>query len=110
MPSKDVCVVLCTAPPEESERLATALVEHRLAACVNIVNTIQSVYRWEGKVTTDRESLLIIKTPSNMVGRLREELVRLHPYDVPEVLSLDVNDGYVPYLDWIHTSVDKSAE
>ena len=110
MPSKDVCVVLCTSPVEESKRIATELVERRLAACVNIVSGVQSVYRWEGEVAMDTESLLVIKTTSENLESLREGLVETHPYDVPEVLSLDVHDGHVPYLEWVVSSVGGQPE
>ena len=110
MPSKDACVLLCTAPQGEAETIATTLVDRRLAACVNLIANVQSVYRWEGKVTSDNEHLMIIKTTRDMVDRLRDELVTMHSYDVPEVLSLDVNDGHMPYLDWIRSSVGSEKE
>ena len=110
MPSKDVCVVLCTTPTADSKRIASEVVDRQLAACVNIVNNVQSVYRWEGEVTSDTECLLIIKTPQTMFERLRDALIKLHPYEVPEVISLGVGDGHAPYLEWILSSTQKSSE
>ena len=98
-------VTLCTAPVGQAEELASVLVERRLAACVNIVGGVQSVYRWEGEVTKDSESLLIIKTTRGTLTKMQEELVRSHPYDVPEVISFEIDSGYAPYLDWIRASV-----
>jgi len=110
MPSKDVCVVLCTTPTADSKRIATELVDRQLAACVNIVNNVQSVYRWEGVVTEDTECLLIIKTPQTMFPKLSDALIELHPYEVPEILALDVQSGHAPYLEWILSSTQKSSE
>ena len=110
MPPKDVCVLLCTVPKGEADKIAATLVDRRLAACVNIVGDIQSVYRWDGEVTQDSECLLIIKTIRDMADRLREQLVELHSYEVPEVLVLDVQDGHIPYLEWIRSSVESEKK
>jgi periplasmic divalent cation tolerance protein len=110
MSGRDVSVVLCTTPAGDSKRLATELIERRLAACVNIIEGVQSVYRWEGKVTTDMESLLVIKTIKEALPQLRKDLVAIHPYDVPEIIALHVDDGSVPYLDWVAESVHGRAE
>ena len=107
---KPTYVTLCTAPEADAEKIASALVEKRLAACVNILGNCQSIYRWDGKITADTEALLIIKTSEDKVDRLREELVDLHPYDVPEVLALAVDSGHIPYIDWIQSSVKTTVE
>ena len=95
-------VVLTTVGAEfDARALAHALVEARLAACVNIVPAIHSVYRWEGRVTADDEQLLVIKTADARVDALRAELFRLHPYEVPEfmVLAVDaISDAYGAWL------------
>ena len=99
-------VVLCTVgSAEDAERLARAVVEGRLAACVNVVPGVTSFYRWEGKVASDGEWLLIMKTTKERFAALREAVVELHPYDVPEVIELPIGDGHPPYLDWIDASV-----
>jgi periplasmic divalent cation tolerance protein len=95
-------VILMTAgSPEEAARLAQALVAERLAACVNIVGPIRSVYRWRGKVEDGAEHLLIAKTRSDLVPRLGERVKDLHSYEVPEVLALPILYGWPPYLDWL---------
>lgn len=100
------CLVLSTvANAEEGERLAQALVERRVAACVNVLAGVTSFYRWEGKVQKDEERLLLIKTRTDRFDELRTALVELHPYEVPEVIALDVAGGHVPYLSWLDASV-----
>jgi len=97
-------VVLCTCPDEAAaERIASALVEERLAACVNRVPGIASTYRWQGKVDRAHECLLLIKTTSERFDALRERIVALHPYELPEVIAVDIALGHAPYLAWIAT-------
>lgn len=106
MPETDVSVVLVTAPDgDTAERLGRLLVEERLAACVNVVPAITSIYRWEGRVESDQETLLVIKTSTGGFETLRRRVVELHPYDTPEVLALDVRNGSREYLDWVLGSV-----
>lgn len=102
----DAIVVLVTAPSaEKAAEIARALVEERLAACGNVVPGLRSIYRWEGKIFDEQEVLLILKTRAALFGALRARVVAMHPYEVPEVLRLDVADGHAPYLDWIRESV-----
>ncbi|MEA2463373.1 MAG: periplasmic divalent cation tolerance protein [Acidobacteriota bacterium] len=99
-------IVLTTVGPEfDAKALSRALVEARLAACVNIVERIHSVYRWEGRVHDDAEQLLIIKTADMRVDALREELFRRHPYDVPEFVVLPVGATSDAYGAWLLDSV-----
>lgn len=100
----DLLVVYCTASPEEGDALARALVEERLAACVNIAS-VRSCYIWEGKVNLDPEALLIIKTTRDRFGALRKRIVELHSYSLPEIIALPVAEGHQPYLDWLARSV-----
>jgi periplasmic divalent cation tolerance protein len=101
-----VLAVLSTAPDASTaSRIAEALVGERLAACVNVVEGVSSIYRWKGGVQRDREVLMVVKTTSDAVERLRSLLVELHPYEVPEVLALPVADGHPPYLDWVRGEV-----
>lgn len=103
---KSPTLVLTTAGADFDARgLAHALVEARLAACVNIVPAIHSVYRWEGRVTDDAEQLLIIKTTDERVAALREELFRRHPYDVPEFVVLAIEETSDAYGAWLLESV-----
>lgn len=102
----DEKLVISTAgSKEEASRIATALVEGRLAACVNVVGPIDSVYRWEGKVESAQEFLLLIKTTASrgasVAGRIRE----LHSYDLPEAIEMSIDGGSAEYLKWIADSV-----
>ena len=105
MTGADAVVCLVTAPPNRAHDIAEALVAKRLAACVNVVGRVSSVYRWEGEVTRDDESLLVVKTLRPTVPALENELRRIHPYDTFELIALDVADGAAPYLSWIGESV-----
>jgi periplasmic divalent cation tolerance protein len=102
--ASEVRVVLCTAPDAAcAETLARALVEERLAACVNVVPGVRSFYRWEGAVQDDAELLLVAKTRADRGAALAARLKELHPYDLPEVLELPAVGGSGPYLDWVRT-------
>ena len=98
----EVNVVLVTAPDTEvGRRIANALVGEGLAACVNIVPGIHSVYRWQGAVQEDSEVLLVVKTRADRLEALTERVGALHPYDLPEVLALSTAGGSAAYLDWV---------
>jgi len=103
----DKIVVLSTCSSvEEAQRLARALVEKRLAACVNIIPGMRSVYRWKddaGKdaIEDEEETLLAIKTSRGLLEELREEIERMHSYEVPEVIALQIVDGSERYLAWL---------
>jgi len=109
-------VVLCTAPAVSptagklgAEALAARLVEDGLCACVNVLPAVRSVFRWQGRVDTADEQLLLVKTTRAMAIALRERLLALHPYDVPEVLELPVVGGAPDYLRWLVGSVGPTA-
>ena len=89
----------------EARKLARALVEKQLAACVNIVPQIESVYYWKGKVETSTEFLLLIKTTAGAFDELRDILTELHSYDLPECIEIGIEDGSAAYLAWIGESV-----
>ncbi len=98
----DALVVLVTTPsPERAAEIARALVEERLAACGNVVPGLRSIYRWEGKVQDDAEALLVLKTTRARFEALRDRVLALHPYEVPEVIALPVEAGSARYLAWI---------
>lgn len=102
----DHCLVFSTvASAEDGERIARALVERRVAACVNVVPGLTSFYRWEGRVQQDEERLLVIKTRADRFEELRSVLVDLHPYEVPEVIALPITAGHPAYLSWLDASV-----
>jgi periplasmic divalent cation tolerance protein len=90
---------------DEARKLARALVEKQLAACVNIIPQIESLYYWKGKVETSTEYLLVIKTTAGAFDELRDVLTELHSYDVPECLEIAIEDGSAAYLAWIGESV-----
>ena len=99
----DKIVVLSTcASAEEAQRVARALVEKRLAACVNVIPGVRSVYRWKDAIEDEEEVLLLIKTSRALLEELREEIERLHSYEVPEVIALSVVDGSERYLAWMN--------
>jgi periplasmic divalent cation tolerance protein len=96
--------LLCLSTCPEAEmagRIARTLVEERLAACVNQVSGVRSTYRWQGRVIEEAEVLLVIKTTRERFDALRGRLLELHPYEVPELIALEIVDGHVPYLEWI---------
>jgi periplasmic divalent cation tolerance protein len=106
----DKLLVLTTAGSEnEARKLAHAMVERKLAACVNIVPRIQSVYLWEGRVESAEECLLIIKTTRNAEQQVRTTIKELHSYQLPECLAIEVDGGSNEYLQWISASVDQSS-
>lgn len=102
MANEGVSVVLVSAPDgETAERLGEALVNEGLAACVSIVPGVTSIYRWEGEIHRDPESLLIMKLPTREFAATRTRIAELHPYDTPEILAFDVDRGAPEYLRWV---------
>lgn len=102
---KPLLVLTTVGADFDARALAHALVDSRLAACVNIVAGMHSVYRWEGRVASDDEQLLLIKTTDARVDALREELFRRHPYDVPEFVVLRIESMSDAYGAWLLASV-----
>ena len=106
MTTTEALLVLVTVPnAETADKLAEALVGERLAACVNVIGGVRSIYRWKGAVERDAELLCVCKTTRDGFERLRARVVELHPYELPEVIALPVERGHAPYLDWIMASV-----
>ena len=101
----DEIVVYVTAPNEdEATGIAKALVEAKLAACVNIISNIRSIYSWQGNLEDDSEVLMIIKTRKQLFDSLTVEVKKLHSYDVPEIIALPISLGSEDYLGWIRES------
>jgi periplasmic divalent cation tolerance protein len=101
----DVVIVLTTFPADgDVEGLARSLVDERLAACVNVLGPVRSIYRWRGAVESADERQLVIKTTRARVPELEARLSALHPYDVPEFLVLSADQGAAKYLGWLHDS------
>jgi len=101
-----LALVLTTAPDMVvAESLASRIVEERLAACVNLVPGVTSIFRWQDSIERDSEVLLLVKTTAEAVAALRDRIVALHPYDVPEVVALSASGGHAPYLEWVRGQV-----
>jgi uncharacterized protein involved in tolerance to divalent cations len=102
----DYIVVFITAPnAAEAERIAGALVEERLAACVNVLPECRSIYRWEGALQQDQEVLMIVKSSRRAFGALEKRVVELHSYDVPEVIAVNLTDISPGYLSFLEDSI-----
>ena len=104
MPEPIVVLVTCGSE-EEALKIANALVEGHLAACVSLVSPIRSIYRWEGKIWDEKEWLLIIKTQKERFEELEKKVKSVHSYSVPEIISLPVGEGSLPYLNWLEEMI-----
>ena len=105
----DKIVILVTAADQdESRKIARRLIEAELAACVNILPAIESVYRWQGQIAEERECLLIIKSAKELYAEIETEILRIHSYKTPEIICLPIVEGSRSYLQWMSQSV-KSA-
>ena len=105
-PSEAVAVFITAPNSEEAEQLASMLVEKNLAACVQILPEMTSVYRWQGKVEQQREFLLIAKTTGSKFAELEKEVRAIHSYETPEIVALQLTAGSRPYLEWLKKSVE----
>jgi periplasmic divalent cation tolerance protein len=101
MKSEFIVVLVTSGSEEEALKIAHSLVEKHLAACVNLISSIRSLYRWEGKISDEKEYLLIIKTQKQRFEELEKEVKSLHSYSVPEIISLPIVEGSSAYLNWI---------
>jgi periplasmic divalent cation tolerance protein len=102
----DKRIVLSTAgSADEARKIAHHLVERQLAACVNVIPQVESIYRWQGKIESSREWLLLIKTSSEHFAAVRDAIRELHSYDLPECIALNIEDGSSEYLQWIEDSL-----
>jgi periplasmic divalent cation tolerance protein len=86
---------------KEAQKIATTLVKEKLAACVNITSKIRSIYSWKGKLCNEDEFLMLIKTRGSLYSRLEKRIRELHPYEVPEVIAVPIEEGSKAYLDWV---------
>jgi periplasmic divalent cation tolerance protein len=108
--STDALVVLSTLPDAVLAReIAGTLVDERLAACINIIPGLVSVYRWQGAIQQDDEVLMLMKTTQAGYARLEARLRGLHPYELPEIIAVPVGDGQADYLKWINDSIEPST-
>jgi periplasmic divalent cation tolerance protein len=100
-------IVLITAPNEEdAAKIGRTLVEEKLAACANIIQSIRSIYRWQGRIEDEQETLVIAKTRNELFDRLKEKVIALHPYSVPEIIALPIVAGSESYLNWIRQETE----
>jgi periplasmic divalent cation tolerance protein len=106
--SEFVVILVTVGSADEGDRLARALVEERLAACVNRVPTVQSIYRWQGQVESSAEELLIVKTRRDLFARVKDRVQQLHSYSVPEIIALPILEGSESYLRWLQEELSGS--
>ena len=105
-----VVIMVTAASRRECRRIARRLIEEKLAACVNITQPIQSIYRWEGKIDQSREFLMLIKTTRNLFPQIETEIGLIHSYHTPEIICLPIIDGSPNYLQWVSDSVRPTEE
>ena len=99
--SDPIVVLVTCGSEEEAAKIANSLVEEGVAACVNIISPVRSIYRWEGKIWDEKEWVLIIKTQKKRFEELQKKVKSLHSYSVPEVIALPIVEGSAPYLKWL---------
>jgi len=99
--SAEVLLVLVSCPADKLDDIAIDLIESGLASCINVVSGVKSFYHWQGKLQQDKESLMLIKCPANNYKRLESRILDLHPYELPEILTVSVSGGLQAYLDWV---------
>jgi len=103
----EILILVCTCPDAATaRRLAGGLLERKLAACVNILPEIRSMYRWQGELHDDGEALMVVKTVQQAYAEVEAWLLQHHPYDVPEVLAVQVQAGSAAYLEWVQNEVE----
>ena len=110
LPDEPIMVFMTAASVDEANRLADTLVDRRLAACVQIMQEMNSVFRWQGKVETQREVLLIVKTLNSKFPEIEREVVKLHSYETPEIVAIPLSAGSGPYLEWLKASVSEKEQ
>ena len=108
--SESILMVYCTvADQKEAEMIADILIDKRLAACCNVIPTINSIYRWKGKVQKTKESLVLIKTTQKKYEQLEKEIKMIHSYSVPEIIATKIETGSSAYIDWVINCVEKQG-
>ncbi|HEC12999.1 MAG TPA: divalent-cation tolerance protein CutA [Acidiferrobacteraceae bacterium] len=96
-------IVITTAPNQASARkLGDTLVEEGLAACVNVLSGVESIYRWQGKINRDSEHILLIKSSQQKYSQIQQRILDLHPYELPEIIAVPIIEGLPAYLDWLN--------
>jgi periplasmic divalent cation tolerance protein len=105
-------VVFCSCPRQDAKRIAREIIEKRLAACIQILPAIESVYHWKGEICEDEEALLLIKTDASILDALTAQIVALHPYTVPEVIAVPImpEEGHEGYRMWLLDEIRKGQK
>ncbi|MBI5680983.1 MAG: divalent-cation tolerance protein CutA [Methanobacterium sp.] len=101
-----VLVYITTSGKEESKKIANTLVKDKLAACVNIVSSIESIYLWKGEIENDNESLLIVKTKVDNINKIIQRVKEIHSYETPAILAIPIIEGSKDYLDYLDKELD----
>jgi len=104
-----IIIFITTSNKKEAEKIAKALLKNKLAACVNILDRVKSIFRWQGKVDQANEALLIIKSHRKKLSKIIKLVKSLHSYEVPEIIAVPISGGYKPYLKWIDESLRQSS-
>lgn len=103
--------VFCTVPDEAAaEKISESLVDKGLVACVNIIPGLKSVYKWNNELCRSSEILLLMKSRAAIFNELKAEILKIHPYQVPEIISMEISDGHIPYLSWIDENTNLKRE
>ena len=105
-----IVVLVTVGSEQEAETIATALLEERLAACVNVTSPVRSLYRWEGRIADDQEWQMVIKTQARLFEALAARVRALHSYNVPEIIALPVLAGTTDYVDWIQNETESERQ
>lgn len=101
----DYILAISTCKRENAEEISKSLLEDRYCACVNIINGVKSIYHWKNRIEMEEESILLFKTEASMEEHLKEALLRIHPYETPEFISISIESGSADYLKWISSSL-----
>ena len=97
----DFLIILCTCPVNKADYITNHLIAHQLAGCINQIPNIKSTFRWEGKVNVEEETLLIIKSTANKWEEIKNVIISVHPYDIPEILAIPIVKGETKFLGWL---------
>jgi periplasmic divalent cation tolerance protein len=103
---KYIIVLMTASNQEEAKKIVNTLLEERLIACANIINSISSFFWWQGKIETEKEALVIMKSRESLLNKISQRIVDLHSYEVPEILAIPVVNGLKSYLDWIRDCLE----